>query len=169
MKTQKEKCKILKIRPFNMANFSGGSGYLVFSVIYQAAAILPAMAIIWLVSLLKLPKYHNSDVIDTDKAAKRFYAISIPLSVILIIVGIILACSFNYGDFSQYWIEILFVGIAPTICLFFIMRFCHKKIVEEYCNTAPMILLSIGLTIAVLIVTLCISGLIIDPILTSLN
>lgn len=56
MKNRKEKSKILKIRPFNMADFSGGSGYLVFSLLYQAMAIFPAMVLIWAGSLIKLPK-----------------------------------------------------------------------------------------------------------------
>lgn len=34
----KEKKKILKVRPFNMANYSGGSGYLIFSIFFSDCA-----------------------------------------------------------------------------------------------------------------------------------
>lgn len=168
MKNNKEKRKILKVRPFNMANFSGGSGYLVFSLIYQAVAILPAMIIIWFSSLLKLPKHYGYEVIDTDKAAQRYYAVSIPICVVLIVIGIALACYSNYGTFREYWIEILFVGITPTVCLFFIMRFCHKKIVADGKSVVSMVVLSLVLMVFVLLGVLLISGLILDPILTSI-
>lgn len=168
MKNNREKRKILKVRPFNMANFSGGSGYLVFSVIYQALAIFPAMVIIWLASLIKLPKDYSFDVVDTDKAAKRYYAVSIPMCIILIGIGIFLACDFNYGTFFEYGIEALFVGITPAVCMFFIMRSCHRKIVAGDSSTASMIALSVVLMVAVLLGVLFISALILDPILTSI-
>lgn len=167
MKNNREKRKILKVRPFNMANFSGGSGYLVFSVIYQALAILPAMVIIWLAALIKLPKNYAFDVVDIDKAAKRYYAVSIPMCIILIGIGIFLACDFNYGTFFEYGIEVLFVGITPAVCMFFIMRSCHRKIVAGDSSTASMIALSVVLMVAVLLGVLLISALILDPILTS--
>lgn len=167
MKNNREKRKILKVRPFNMANFSGGSGYLVFSVIYQALAIFPAMVIIWLAALIKLPKDYSFDVVDTDKAAKRYYAVSIPMCIIIIGIGIFLACDFNYGTFFEYGIEVLFVGITPTVCMFFIMRSCHRKIVAGDSSTASMIALSVVLMVAVLLGVLLISALILDPILTS--
>lgn len=96
MKRNKEKRRILKIRPFNMANFSGGSGYLVFSIIYQAMAVLPA------------------------------------------------------------------------ICLYFIVRFCHKQIIERNMGIAPMIALSVFLTAIALLGIMAICGLLIDPILTEI-
>lgn len=168
MKNNREKRKILKVRPFNMANFSGGSGYLVFSVIYQALAIFPAMVIIWLASLIKLPKHFGYDVVDTDKAAKRYYAVSIPMCIILIGIGIFLACYSNYGTFFEYGIEVLFVGITPALCMFFIMRSCHRKIVAGDSSMVSMIVLSVVLMVAVLLGTLLISALILDPILTSI-
>lgn len=167
MKSDKEKRKILKVRPFNMANFSGGSGYLVFSVIYQAMAIFPAMVIIWLASLIKLPKDYAFDAVDTDKAAKRYYAVSIPMCILLIGIGIFLAFDFNYSTFLEYGIEVLFVGITPTVCMFFIMRSCHRKIVAGESGTASMIVLSAVLMIAVLFGVLLISACVLDPILTS--
>lgn len=70
MKNKKEKRRILKVRPFNMANFSGGSGYLVFSLIYQAMAILPAMIIIWATSLISLKKNKKKKIL-IQKGSKK--------------------------------------------------------------------------------------------------
>ena len=106
MKNSDDKSKILKIRPFNMANFSGGSGYLVFSLIYQAMAIIPAMIIIWFFSLIKLPKNETGEI-EQAKAGKHFYYISVPVSVILIIIATVFAFVSNYGTFTEYWFEII--------------------------------------------------------------
>lgn len=168
MKRNKEKRKILRVRPFNMANFSGGSGYLVFSIIYQAMAMLPAMIIIWFASLIKLPKLENSDEFDCDKAVRRYNAVSIPLCIIIAIFGIIMACISNYGTFMEYWIEILFIGIVPAICLLFIIRYCHKQIIEHNAGIAKMIALSVVYTMIALIGILLICAGIIDPILTEI-
>lgn len=168
MKKDKEKRKILKVRPFNMANFSGGSGYLVFSVIYQAMAILPAMIIIWFTSLIKLPKLENSDEFDYDKAVKRYNIISIPLCIIIAIFGVIMACIGNYGTFEEYWIEIFIIGLVPAICLYFIVRFCHRQIIEHNAGIAPMIALSVFLTALALVGIMAFCGALIDPILTEI-
>ncbi len=168
MKRNKEKRKILKVRPFNMANFSGGSGYLVFSIIYQAMAMLPAMIIIWLASLIKLPQLEDSNEIDSDRAVKRYNIISIPLCIIISIVGVIMAYTSNYGTFSEYWIEILIIGIVPAICLYFIVRFCHRQIIESNKGIAPMIALSVFLTAMTLIGIMLFCGGFIDPILTEI-
>lgn len=132
MKKEKERKKILKIRPFNMANFSGGSGYLVFSVIYQIFAIFPAMIVIWLCSLIKLPKHKDTELIDSRLALKRYYAVSLPICILLVIMGLTFAILGNYGTFADYWFEILFIGLTPGVGLFFIMRYCHELIVDEY-------------------------------------
>jgi hypothetical protein len=163
MKNKKEKRKVLKIRPFNMANFSGGSGYLVFSIVYQAMAMLPALVIIWLTSLIKLPK-DSFENIDRQKAGKRFYAVSIPVCFLLIIVGLVAAIATNYGG-SLYLVEILFIGIAPSVCTFFVLRRCHIAIVVKEANPIKMILLSIVGTIAVLLAVFIISAFMINPIL----
>lgn len=162
---KKEKRKILKIRPFNMANFSGGSGYLVFSIIYQAMAMLPAILIIWLVSLIKLPRIDGSEEIDRDKAVKRYNVIAIPLCILVAIIGFVLACISNYGTFMEYWIEILIIGIVPSVFLFIIVRFCHRKIIDHNSSIASMIAMSVVFTILALIGIMLFCGLIIDPIL----
>lgn len=166
MKKEKEKQRILKVRPFNMANFSGGSGYLVFSIVYQALAILPAMVIIWLASLIKLPKLDESGEIDCKKAVKRYNIVAVPLCVIIAIIGLIFAYVGNYGTFGEYWIEIFLVGLAPAICLYFIVRFCHRRIIERKANVVPMIVLSVFLTVFALAVIYLLCICLIDPILS---
>lgn len=148
-----------------MANFSGGSGYLVFSVIYQAAAILPAMILIWFASLIKLPK-NVIDEIDEEKAGKRFYFVSVPVSVILIIIATVLAFVTNYGTFSEYWFEVILIALLPTISTFFILRKCHKEVINGK-KTITMILISFISVIFVLVATMLLCGCVIDPIIES--
>lgn len=166
MKNKKEKNKILKVRPFNMANFSGGSGYLVFSVLYQAVAIFPAMVLIWFASLIKLPK-NDAGEIDKERAGKRFYFISIPISVILIIIATVFAFTMNYGTFFEYWFEVILVVLVPTVSTFFILKICHRAVVGGI-KAIKMILVSFAGVFAVIIATFIICAFLIDPILTSI-
>lgn len=152
---KREKRRILKVRPFNMANFSGGSGYLVFSLIYQAFAILPASLIIWFLTLVKLPKNEDGSK-DLYKAGKRFYAVAIPFSIVLIIIATVLAFSFNYGTFLEYWFEVIFISLVPSLCTFFILRHFHKKVVLGE-STLASILISLVLIIIVLVLAFAFS------------
>lgn len=161
-----EKRKIIKVRPFNMANFSGGSGYLVFSLIYQLFALIPATLIIWLVSLVRLPKDENGET-DRKRAGKRFYAVSIPFSVILIVVASVFAFENNYGTFAEYWLEVIIISLVPTLGAFFILRRCHREIVNGG-NTAVMIFISLAGIIGVVALVFFFCGLILDPIMTEM-
>ena len=165
MKNRKEKSKILKIRPFNMANFSGGSGYLVFSLLYQAMAIFPAMVLIWAGSLIKLPKNDDGETVK-ERAGKRFYCISVPFTVVLIIFAAVLAFITNYGTFFEYWFEVILIVLAPTLSAFFIIQRCHKEVIDGK-NVFTMIFVSFISVFAVLAVTFLLCVFVIDPILTS--
>lgn len=167
MKKKDEKRRIIKVRPFNMANFSGGSGYLIFSLIYQAFAILPAALIIWAISLIKLPKNEDGET-DVYRAGKRFYAVAIPFSVILIVIAAVLAVITNYGTFLEYWFEIFIITFAPTLCAFFIIRHFHLRVVSG-AKVLPSILISLGLIVAALIALLLLCAFVIDPILTDIS
>lgn len=168
MKNKKEKRRILKVRPFNMANFSGGSGYLVFSLIYQAMAILPAMIIIWATSLISLKKNKKKEDFDSKRAVKKYCAISIPVCIALAIVGLALGyyCLDGYGELFEYFIEWIIIGIVPSLSMFFIIKFCYKKVADGRFSVVSMAFLSIGLMIAVLAFVLLFSAYVIDPILT---
>jgi hypothetical protein len=43
----RKKKNILRLRPFNMANFSGGSGYMPLYAIYGFIITLPAVLLLW--------------------------------------------------------------------------------------------------------------------------
>lgn len=169
MKRKKEKMQILKVRPFNMANFSGGSGYLVFSLIYQAIAILPATLIIWFCTLFKLPKNEGGEI-NEQKAAKRYNAVMIPFSIIFVTASLVMAIYFTYGYGSllTYAVEIAFVGIVPSICVFFIMRFWYRRIADGRASTASGILISI-ITIAVVFALIFAVTGIMDTIITEID
>ncbi len=158
MKKEDEKCRIIKVRPFNMANFSGGSGYLLFSLIYQAFALLPGVLIVWLLTLIKLPRDENGDII-VERAAKRFYSVTIPVTVLFIIASVVFAiyCCEGYGDLSVYAVEIAFIGIAPTLCSFYVLRHFHSKVACGRISVAEAVFASLGIIILIIIGVLAIS------------
>lgn len=165
----KNRKRILKIRPFNMANFSGGSGYLIFSLFYQALALLPGVLIVWLMTLFKLPKNENGEII-TSRASKRFYSVTIPLTVIFIIAATVLSAylCYGYGSLSVYAAEIALIGIAPALCSFFVLRHFHAKIVFGDISIKRAVFSSLIIIIAVIIGLFLIS-LVLNSILESVE
>lgn len=170
MKNKKEKRKILKVRPFNMANFSGGSGYLVFSLIYQAMAVLPAMIIIWATSLISLKKNKKKEDFDSKKAVKKYCAISIPVCIALAIVGLALGyyCLDGYGELYYYFIVWIIVGITPSIGMFFIIKSCYKLVAEEKSDIPTAVFISAIMVIVLLAIVFGVSGAL-STIITSLT
>ncbi len=165
----KEKKKILKVRPFNMANYSGGSGYLIFSVFFQIA-LLPATLIVWLLSLVKLPKDDEGKLVDSE-ARKRFRLVATPLFVVSTIVFLIVAvyCCWGYGSLLIYGFEILFVGAVPSVCTFFILKKLDSDVISGSLTAKGAILISLGGVVGVLVATFLISGLILEPIFNEID
>lgn len=165
----KEKKKILKVRPFNMANFSGGSGYLIFSLIYQLA-LLHAVLIVWLLSLVKLPKDDEGKLVESE-ARKRFRLVATPLFVVSTIVFLIVAvyCCWGYGSLLIYGFEILFVGAVPSVCTFFILKKLDSDVISGSLTAKGAILISLGAVVGVLVATFLISGLILEPIFNEID
>lgn len=165
----KEKKKILKVRPFNMANFSGGSGYLIFSIFFQIA-LLPATLIVWLLSLVKLPKDDEGKLVESE-ARKRFRLVATPLFVVSTIVFLIVAvyCCWGYGSLLIYGFEILFVGAVPSVCTFFILKKLDSDVISGSLTAKGAILISLGAVVGVLVATFLISGLILEPIFNEID
>lgn len=165
----KEKKKILKVRPFNMANFSGGSGYLIFSIFFQIA-LLPATLIVWLLSLVKLPKDDEGKLVESE-ARKRFRLVATPLFVVSTIVFLIVAvyCCWGYGSLLIYGFEILFAGAVPSVCTFFILKKLDSDVISGSLTAKGAILISLGAVVGVLVATFLISGLILEPIFNEID
>lgn len=165
----KEKKKILKVRPFNMANYSGGSGYLIFSIFFQIA-LLPATLIVWLLSLVKLPKDDEGKLVESE-ARKRFRLVATPLFVVSTIVFLIVAvyCCWGYGSLLIYGFEILFAGAVPSVCTFFILKKLDSDVISGSLTAKGAILISLGAVVGVLVATFLISGLILEPIFNEID
>lgn len=165
----KEKKKVLKMRPFNMANFSGGSGYLIFSIFFQIA-LLPATLIVWLLSLVKLPKDDEGKLVESE-ARKRFRLVATPLFVVSTIVFLIVAvyCCWGYGSLLIYGFEILFAGAVPSVCTFFILKKLDSDVISGSLTAKGAILISLGAVVGVLVATFLISGLILEPIFNEID
>lgn len=165
----KEKKKILKVRPFNMANYSGGSGYLIFSIFFQIA-LLPATLIVWLLSLVKLPKDDEGKLIESE-ARKRFRLVATPLFVVSTIVFLIVAvyCCWGYGSILIYGFEILFAGAVPSVCIFFIMKRLDEAVISEELTVVKAILISVVAVVLVLVATLFICGFVLEPIFNEIE
>ena len=80
----KEKAKILRIRPFNMANFSASGSYAVYSAIVAFIICLPAMCFLGL-GVADSSKTEDG-TLDYQILKRRLNRIVLPISLVLFVV-----------------------------------------------------------------------------------
>lgn len=118
MKKQKEKEVILRLRPFNMANFSGGSYYVPFFSTFAIIASAPLSLLLWLG--LALPLKKEGENLDFQLIKLRIKRLVIPLIIIMFIAGLIILPSFlaKYSDILFYFLSVIWGAAAPGLVLY---------------------------------------------------
>jgi len=123
MKTRK---KILRIRPFNMANFSSGAGYMLFYAIMGAIFVIPLSFFIWWTALSL--KTGEGDI--EYKVFKRTANwIFLPVMVVLSVIGLFITMPDIFSYFgtrdpagSMQWAALIWIVSFPTIGMYFVVR-----------------------------------------------
>lgn len=117
--------KILRIRPFNMANFSGGSGYLFVGFLYGVFSSFPIILITWLGAVLPLDKKEGG--LDYEKLKHRINCIALPICLIGFVILFYLGVSSNYGSFWAYLPEAVWGAFVPTVGTYYALRIAAKS------------------------------------------
>ena len=121
--------RVLRVRPGHLANFSGGAGYMPFTVIFS----VPASALFWFVSSLILFLYgkyllesddgpllglKNGPKTGLHKFVRYAYLHTIICIILATVAGIILFADANrmvYGDKMQYMPLTVFIAVGPLV------------------------------------------------------
>lgn len=119
------KRRILKIRPFNMANFSGGSGYMGFTFYIELFLMVP----FHLLALLALLKKERLDTTNEQQAAlveaqlrKSLWGFSLALGLL----GSLVCVGQLYGPLAVYWPLVLWSGMAPSFGVYGAIFAAHR-------------------------------------------
>jgi len=126
--------KILKVRPFNMANFSGGSAYLPLDLFFDLVLLIPYYMLMALIVMGRNKKGEDSDeAYDNYKLNARLNKIVLPIISVMAILWIAASFYFikmDYNDFKSGLLLILICGVAPGVITYFSL----KMVVTKYDN-----------------------------------
>jgi len=117
----KQRGKLLRLRPFNMANFSSGAGHLMmFGMFFSWIIILPSMFFVW--AGFALPMKSENGEVDYQILIRRLDFILLPICVglfCLLFFGMTInAVSESDGSLLlAFW-----VAAFPTLGIFFAAR-----------------------------------------------
>jgi hypothetical protein len=114
----KKKEKLLRIRPFNMANFSGGSYYMPVVAFLGMVVSFPATLLLWLGTARALKK--EDGTLDYAILKRRLNRIVLPVCLALFVpLAVLLALTIS--DLSDIWIyglAILWGAAVPTVGMY---------------------------------------------------
>ena len=123
-----------KIRPFNMANFSGGSGYMMF---YYAFILLVTYPLYFIVSIplsrLGARKNEASPTVDTRKVKSMLKHIYLPVTAV---ISVILTVVYDYIGFVYSggilaWVAEFYCACTPFAMIFTAIMIVVKKKSDE--------------------------------------
>jgi len=81
---KEEKKKILRVRPFNMANFSGGSSFVALFAMYGLFLSFPATLLLWIG--MAVPLKAEDGTLNYRILRRRLHLILLPICVVLFAV-----------------------------------------------------------------------------------
>jgi len=148
-----KKKKILRIRPFNMANFSGGSGYLPIYAIFGFVFSFPITFFICL-GMAAIP-YDAEGLLDTTAIRKKLVKIILPLCVLIFGFLFYSLADTNrlYGDFKAYGFLIAWISFILTFGIFFSLLLALKYIEKKGVRTRQRFFLcTLGYLVLIMII-----------------
>ena len=149
----KKKERILRIRPFNMANFSGGYGYMPVFALYAMIIAVPATLIILAGCASSIKK--GNGMLNYQILKRRLNYIMLPICLIsfvmcfVIFVGSVL----DYGGgLWVYMPSIVWAAAIPTIGLYMVAFLSAKRLNKaNKLITKKILLITLGFGILLVI------------------
>ena len=121
--------KLLRIRPFNMANFSGTVGYMPIYALFAMIASFPATFFVWAGIAGSLKKEDGS--MEYQILKRRLNRILLPICIIAFVLCFI-PFSFNVldygGSLAAYWPAIAWGAGVPTVGIYCVLLFTARRL-----------------------------------------
>ena len=153
----KEREQLLRIRPFNMANFSGAGGYIPMLAMYGAFLSFPATFFLWTGLAVSLKKEEGK--LDYFILKRRLKRIVLPICIALSIPWIVFCInqlSFYGSDPSSVRLAI-WTSTVYSIGMY-LPIFCAAKVLDKSGNLTKGKWFSLTLAFAVLMVIIGVVG-----------
>ena len=132
-KRKKSKEKILRVRPFNMANFSGGSGYMPMFAFFSAICAVPAAILLW--TGMALPIKTENGQLDYAIIKRRMLRIVLPVCIAAYIFLVYISAQSVSSYSDNYWdyglailVSAVFLTFVPYLSVFFAARYLNADV-----------------------------------------
>ncbi|MCL2046445.1 MAG: hypothetical protein FWG88_08685 [Oscillospiraceae bacterium] len=159
----KKRARILRIRPFNMANFSGAGGYIPLIALFGWIVSLPATLSIWTGTAIGLDI--NSNEINLNVIKTRLLKLVLPFSIIAAVFWIIFCVIqiSSYGNSLLIFILIIWTLLIHTIGVYFPI-YLSAKILDNMnrLTKAKWFMLMFLFSAVMVVVSICGTYLLID-------
>ena len=126
----KRKEKILRVRPFNMANFSGGSGYLLIYAMYGWVIALPATLLLWAGIAAGLSKEENG-TLEYQMLKRKLSRVLLPICLVSFAICAVFSMvhvSSYGGGLLAYGPAVLWIAAFYTIGIYCAMLLSAKML-----------------------------------------
>ena len=144
-----ERERLLRLRPFNMANFSGGSGYMPVYAILGALAFVPAVLLLWTGFAISL-KTENGNL-HYQILKRRLNRILLPICIVLFIPWAIYLGTAIYGNIFAYGLALLWCAGVPTLGIYCCMLFSAMLLnAKGKLSKGKWLLLTLGFAVLLL-------------------
>ena len=159
--------KIIRVRPYNMANFSGGSGYMPMMVLFGAFISLPATLVLWLG--LASPMQTDVGPMDYKILKRRLNRIALPICLVLFAL-LAWVCVINvYGNIWAFMPESIWGAAFPTLGIYFAMLLSAKVLVGNNLSKGKWLLIALAFMAAIAIVGFTIMVFVLEPLCYALD
>ena len=153
----REREQLLRIRPFNMANFSGAGGYIPMLAMFGAFFSFPATFLLWTGLAVSLKKEDGK--LDYFILKRRLKRIVLPICMAFTILWIIFCInqlSF-YGSSTSAILLTIWTSAVHSVGMY-LPIFCSAKLLNERNNLTKGKWFSLTLAFAVLMVIIGVVG-----------
>ena len=123
----KKREKLLRIRPFNMANFSSGAGYMSFFALMGAIFVIPLTFFIWCGLAASIKR--STGEMDYVVLKRRANRIFLPITIGLFILGLLISIPEIFSYFGRnhtpglgQWIAAIWIAAFPTVGMYGVVR-----------------------------------------------
>jgi len=112
----RQRGKLLRLRPFNMANFSSGAGLIsFFGFFFAVFCIFPSVVIIW--AGLARPLMNENGVIDYNVLVRRLKKILLPICILAFVVLTLFLLMFLDGIAFVFYCPFWLRFSLPLVCI----------------------------------------------------
>ena len=153
----KEREQLLRIRPFNMANFSGAGGYIPLLAVFGVFYSFPATFFLWTGLAVSLKK--EDEKLNYFILKRRLQRIVLPICMVYTILWIVF-CIDQLSSYGSSTLAILLTVWISTVhsVEMYLPIFCSAKLLNKRNNLTKGKWFALTLAFAVLMVIIRIVG-----------